>query len=148
MTTSNMTLQEMIAARNELDARINAISSKRNEALTGILKLMKNFNITVAEIDRLQKEFEKVPASSNASELSRASAAPAAKKSAKKAATKKTTAKKATKSKSPRASNKTTSTPPAQDPSTPVEASPSSNPIGLTMGTQVPEYEYENPPGM
>jgi len=51
-----MTLQEMIAKRNELDAQINAMSGKRQEAIRSILDVMARFVITPEELAQAQAQ--------------------------------------------------------------------------------------------
>lgn len=78
MTPSNLTLQALLDKRRELDAQINALTSKRNEAIQSILKVMHNFAITIEDLREAQ-------AQDGQSEQAQA---PGARKTAKKAAKK------------------------------------------------------------
>lgn len=50
MNEPSMSLQEMIARCQELDKKINEISNKRNEVINSILRVLKNFDISLDDL--------------------------------------------------------------------------------------------------
>lgn len=102
MTPSNLTLQALLDKRRELDAQINVLTSKRNEAIQSVLKVMHNFAITIedlreAQAQNGQSEQAQAPSSAIAAQTPSSTDQPQPKRSAKTVKGVRKTAKKAAK---------------------------------------------------